>query len=62
MPTYHIEMLKGRAIEQTTKRGAEITRVSTAVLDGSPDSMDIVVTGVKRESRATGGTLRTQRS
>lgn len=62
MPTYHIEMLEGRAIEQTTKRGAEITRVSTAILGGSPDSMDMVVTGAERESRATGGTLRTQPS
>lgn len=62
MPTYHIEMMEGRAIEQTTKREAEITCASTTILVGSPDSMDMVVTGAKREGRATGGTLRTQRS
>lgn len=62
MPTYHIEMMEGRAIEQTTKREAEINRASAPILGGSPDSMDMVVTGAKREGRATGGTLRAQRS
>ena len=60
MPTYHIETMEGRAIEQATKRGAEITCVSTAILGGASDSMDMVVTGATCESPATGGTLQAQ--
>ncbi|EER60174.1 4-oxalocrotonate tautomerase [Acidovorax delafieldii 2AN] len=62
MPTYHIEMMEGRAIEQTTKRGAEVNRASAPILGCSPDSMDMVVTGAERESRATDGALRPQPS
>ena len=57
MPTCHIEMFEGRTIEQKKKLVEAITRVTVEVLGGSPDSVDILITDVKRENWATGGTL-----
>ncbi|WP_343593997.1 4-oxalocrotonate tautomerase [Paracidovorax wautersii] len=57
MPTYHVEMLEGRTVEQKKQLVAEITRVSVEVLGGSPDSVDVLITDVKRENWATGGKL-----
>ena len=57
MPTYHIEMIEGRTVEQKKKLVQEITRISVEVLGGSPDSVDILITDVKRENWATGGKL-----
>jgi 4-oxalocrotonate tautomerase len=60
MPTYHVEMLEGRTLEQKKKLVEEITRVSVEVLGGSPESVDILITDVKRENWATGGKLWTE--
>lgn len=60
MPTYHIEMLEGRTIEQKKKLVAEITRVSVEVLGGNPEAVDILITDVKRENWSTGGVLWTE--
>lgn len=60
MPTYHIEMMEGRTIEQKRKLVAEITRVTVEVLGGSADAVDILITDVKRENWATGGVLWTE--
>ena len=57
MPTYRIEMLEGRTVEQKKKLVEEITRVTVEVLGGSPESVDILITDVKRENWATGGRL-----
>ena len=57
MPTYHIEMFEGRSVEQKKKLVQEITRVTVEVLGGSPDSIDILITEVKRENWATAGKL-----
>lgn len=57
MPTYHVEMMEGRTIEQKKKLVAEITRVSVEILGGQPDSVDIIITDIKRENWATGGKL-----
>ncbi|QKV51569.1 4-oxalocrotonate tautomerase [Comamonas antarctica] len=62
MPTYHIEMMEGRTIEQKKKLVAEITRVSVEVLGGLPESVDILITDVKRENWSTGGVLWSERS
>ena len=62
MPTYHVEMLEGRTLEQKQKLVAEITRVSVEVLGGSAESVNIVITDVKRENWSTGGKLWSQRS
>jgi len=57
MPTYHVEMMEGRTIEQKKKLVAEITRVSVDVLGGEADSVDVIITDIKRENWATGGKL-----
>ena len=61
MPTYHIEMMEGRTIEQKKKLVQEITRVTVEVLGGSPEAVDILITDVKRENWATGGVLWSER-
>ena len=55
MPTYHIEMMEGRTVEQKKKLVAEITRVSVEVLGGSPESVDILITDVKRANSGPPG-------
>jgi 4-oxalocrotonate tautomerase len=62
MPTYHVEMMEGRTIEQKKKLVAEITRVSVEVLGGSPESVDVLITDVKRENWSTAGVLWSERS
>ena len=57
MPTYHLEMLEGRTLEQKKKLVQEITRVTVEVLGGRPEAVNIVITEVKRENWATGGVL-----
>lgn len=57
MPTYHIEMLEGRTIEQKKKLVQEITRVTVEVLGGSAEMVDVLITDVRRENWATGGIL-----
>ena len=56
MPTYHVEMMEGRTVEQKKKLVAEITRVSVEILGGAPESVDII-TDIQRENWATGGKL-----
>ena len=62
MPTYHIEVLEGRTVEQKKNLVEEITRVSVEVLGGTPEMVDILITDVKRENWATGGRLWSERS
>ena len=50
-------MLEGRTLEQKRKLVEEITRVSVEVLGGAPESVDVLLTDVKRENGATGGKL-----
>ena len=60
MPTYTVEMMEGRTLEQKKKLVEAITRVSVEILGGTPEAVDIVVTDVKRENWATGGKLWTE--
>ena len=57
MPTYHVEMMEGRTVEQKKKLVAEITRVSVEILGGAPESVDIIITDIQRENWANGGKL-----
>ena len=57
MPTYHIELFEGRTLEQKRKLVEEITRVTSEVLGSPPESVDIIITDIKRENWATGGKL-----
>lgn len=62
MPTYHVEMLEGRSVEQKRRLVEEITRVSVEILGGTAESVDILITDVQRENWATGGKLWSDRS
>jgi 4-oxalocrotonate tautomerase len=57
MPTYHVEMLEGRTLEQKKRLVEAITRVSVEVLGGRHDSVDVLITDIKPENWATGGKL-----
>jgi 4-oxalocrotonate tautomerase len=57
MPTFNIQMFEGRTVEQKRKLVAEVTRVACETLGCGPDSVDIVITDVRKENWATGGTL-----
>ena len=57
MPSYHVEMMEGRTVDQKKKLVAEITRVSVEILGGMPEFVDIIITDIKRENWATGGKL-----
>ena len=57
MPTYHVEMMEGRTVEQKKKLVEEITRVSVEILGGSPESVDVIITDIARHNWATGGKL-----
>ena len=60
MPTYHVEMLEGRTLEQKKQLVEAITRISVEILGGQPDSVDILINDIKRENWATGGKLWTE--
>ena len=60
MPTYHVEMLEGRTLDQKKKLVEAITRASVDILGGEANSVDILITDVKRENWATGGKLWTE--
>ena len=47
MPTYPVEMMEGRTLEQKRKLVEAITRVSVEILGGTPDAVDILITDVK---------------
>ncbi len=57
MPTYHVEMLEGRTLEQKKRLVEAITRVSVEILGGQPDSVDVLITDIRRETWSTGGKL-----
>ena len=57
MPTYHIEMIEGRTLEQKKRLVEAITRVSVEILGGEPGSVDILITDVPSHNWATGGKL-----
>ena len=47
MPTYRVEMMGGRTLEQKKKLLEAITRVSVEILGGTPDAVDMLITDVK---------------
>ena len=60
MPTYHVEMIEGRTIEQKKKLVEAIARVSIEIVGGSRDAVDILITDIKPENWATSGKLWTE--
>ena len=57
MPSYHIEMMEGRTLDQKKRLVEAITRVTVEVLGVKPESVDILIADIQRENWATGGKL-----
>ncbi|WP_184228193.1 4-oxalocrotonate tautomerase [Paraburkholderia youngii] len=57
MPTFHIELFEGRTLEQKRQFVEAITKATCESLGVEPNSVDIILTDVKRENWATGGRL-----
>ncbi|WP_275692086.1 4-oxalocrotonate tautomerase [Burkholderia sp. Ax-1724] len=57
MPTFHIELFEGRTLEQKRQFVEAITQATCESLGVEPNSVDIILTEVKRENWATGGRL-----
>ncbi|MFL9901715.1 4-oxalocrotonate tautomerase [Paraburkholderia fungorum] len=57
MPTFHIELFEGRSPEQKRQFVEAITKATCESLGVEPNSVDIILTDVKRENWATGGRL-----
>ncbi|KPD18131.1 4-oxalocrotonate tautomerase [Burkholderia sp. ST111] len=55
MPTFHIELFEGRSVEQKRQFVEAITKATCESLGVEPNSVDIILTDVKRENWATGG-------
>ncbi|MGA3250233.1 MAG: 4-oxalocrotonate tautomerase [Paraburkholderia sp.] len=57
MPTFHIELFEGRTLEQKREFVEAITKATCESLGVEPNSVEIILTDVKRENWATGGKL-----
>jgi 4-oxalocrotonate tautomerase len=57
MPLIHVEMFEGRTPEQKRAFVEAVTRVTCETLGTSADSVDIILTDVKRENWSTAGKL-----
>ena len=62
MPTFNVQMFEGRTVEQKRAFVEAVTRVTCETLDCSPDSVDIIITDIRRDNWATGGTLWSEKS
>ena len=57
MPTFNVQMFEGRTIEQKRAFVEAVTRVTCETLDCGPESVDIIITDIRRENWATAGVL-----
>ena len=57
MPTFNVQMFEGRTVEQIRAFVEAVTRVTCETLDCAPESVDIIITDVRRSNWATAGTL-----
>ena len=57
MPTIHVEMFEGRTPEQKKNLVKALTQAVVDTLGSKPESVDIILTDVRRDQWATGGEL-----
>ena len=57
MPTIHVEMFEGRTLEQRRKLAKELTDATCKALGVQPDSVQIILTDIKKENWAESGKL-----
>lgn len=61
MPMIHVEMFEGRTPEQKQALITQLTQATMAALGVPADSVDIVLTEVRKSHWATGGVLWSER-
>ncbi|NBQ87622.1 MAG: 4-oxalocrotonate tautomerase [Betaproteobacteria bacterium] len=57
MPTIHVEMFEGRTPEQKKNLVKALTQAVVDTLGSKPESVDIILTDIRRDQWATGGEL-----
>jgi 4-oxalocrotonate tautomerase len=57
MPTIHVEMFEGRTTEQRRKLAKELTEGTCRALGVTPDTVQIILTDIKKENWAEAGKL-----
>ncbi len=57
MPTIRVEMFEGRTPEQKKNLVKALTQAVVDTLGSKPESVDIILTDIKRDQWATGGEL-----
>ncbi len=57
MPTFHVEMFEGRTPEQKKALVEKVTQAAVDALGCKADSVDIIITDIKKDNWATGGKL-----
>ncbi|HWU97825.1 MAG TPA: 4-oxalocrotonate tautomerase [Oxalicibacterium sp.] len=57
MPTINVQLFEGRTLEQKRAFVKAVTEATVATLGSSAESVDILITELKREDWATGGKL-----
>ena len=57
MPTFNVQMFEGRTTEQKRAFVEAVTRVTCETLACSAESVDIIITDIRRDNWATAGKL-----
>ncbi|EON13376.1 MULTISPECIES: 4-oxalocrotonate tautomerase [Pandoraea] len=57
MPTFHVEMFEGRSVEQKRAFVKAVTEAAVNTIGCTAESVDIIITDIKRENWSTAGTL-----
>ncbi len=57
MPTIRVEMFEGRTPEQKKELVKALTEAACQALGSKPESVDVILTDVKKSDWATGGVL-----
>ena len=57
MPTIHVEMFEGRTAEQKKSLVEKVTQAAVVALGCKPESVDIIITDIRKVNWATGGKL-----
>ena len=57
MPLIHIEMIKGRTVEQKRKLVESVTKTVCDTLDTKPEKVRIIITDLELENYALAGQL-----
>ena len=57
MPTFNVQMFEGRTVDQKRAFVEAVTRVTCETLSCNPESVDIIITDIRRDNWATAGKL-----